>query len=266
MGSSPTFATPRCSGFRSSVLRHLINTERVSRSEDGWLVQKDLPEELPLTIEDLLRGQLKVLDGETANLLNESATCGPTFQFNVLEPSVEAKKEAAPAAADAYAKAEETAKPEEAEAAAPKIKRDPGLIIMDEPTGEEQGTTAVAAPDEPKVEEVEPPPPPPPPEEVKRAAFLQEIRKQRDLVFDPEAIETLLAESGAQISEASGEAPGVAFNLPGIAKSLATAAKVVKVYPPTYKQVQDAINNLVRLLDKALSSVDSVTISHRGAS
>jgi diguanylate cyclase (GGDEF)-like protein len=70
--------------FIEGVLRWFITTGVLAKSEDGFKVANEPPETIPLTLEDLVRGQLSILDKETAELLADAAVIGPNFDFEVL--------------------------------------------------------------------------------------------------------------------------------------------------------------------------------------
>ena len=70
--------------FIEGALRFLVTSGVLVKAEGGWKVAKEAPETIPLTLEDLIRGQLSVLDKETAELLADAAVIGPNFDFEVL--------------------------------------------------------------------------------------------------------------------------------------------------------------------------------------
>ncbi|MBI3724421.1 AAA family ATPase, partial [bacterium] len=70
--------------FIEGVLKYLIATAVLVRHEGGWQLQKEIPETIPVTLEDLVRGQLAVLDKETADAIADAAVIGPNFDFQVL--------------------------------------------------------------------------------------------------------------------------------------------------------------------------------------
>jgi diguanylate cyclase (GGDEF)-like protein len=70
--------------FIEGALRWLVTTGVLVKQEGGWKLGKEAPETIPLSLEDLVRGQLSVLDKETAEVLAEAAVLGPNFNFEVL--------------------------------------------------------------------------------------------------------------------------------------------------------------------------------------
>src|SRR5581483_7307178 len=70
--------------FIEGALRYMVTSGVIVKAEGGWKVAKEAPETIPLTLEDLVRGQLNVLDKETAEILAEAAVIGPNFDFEVL--------------------------------------------------------------------------------------------------------------------------------------------------------------------------------------
>jgi len=73
--------------FVEGALRHLIDTRTIVRVEDGWRVDRDIPAALPLGLDELIRGRLKIIDAEAAELLREAAVVGPNFEFEVVRAS-----------------------------------------------------------------------------------------------------------------------------------------------------------------------------------
>lgn len=262
--------------FIEGALRHLVETKAIVRAgpgaSDGWRVEREMPEKLPLTLDDLLRGRLKVVHPDLAQLVVDVAVVGPAFEFEVVRPhGVTKRSEAEQAAAAAAAAAP----------AKPKLLRTNSYFSPDDlygpapttpPAGEAPKAEAGAAPAAdaaPKAEPAAPKPAPPPrvrtPAEEKRLRLAAALRDRRDLVFDRAAVEVLGDGKRARIPEVQEAAPPALVELlPEVATALAGAAKVVKQYAPDSKSVQDAFDALVAALQRAHAVAPAFSVSHRG--
>ena len=260
--------------FVEGVLRHLIDAQLLQRTEDGWAVAEALPEEIPLTLEEVLRQQLAILDPATAAMLRDAAVIGPNFDFNVLK--VSSGREESSGDDDALTLVEEA---EQAQ-----ILRKKGGAGAE---GQELEFTSRAAQEASYAEQedkagaharvAEAIEQEQPQEagalayhfgkagnEEQRERFLERVRERREQLFNRETIETILG-AGSNLPEVTDE-PSLALTaqLPRLAKSLANAAKVVRLYPRQSKSVQDAIAQLIQTLEKAHEHAPSFTIGHRG--
>jgi len=266
--------------FVEGVLRHLIDAQLLQRTEDGWAVAEALPEEIPLTLEEVLRQQLAILDPATAALLRDAAVIGPNFDFNVLKISA---KEKAEAEAEGAEDDDDTLTLVDEAEQAQIIRKTGG----DEGKGEQLEFTSRAAQETSYAEQEDKPgaharvaeaiEQEQPQEagalayhfgkagnEEQRERFLERVRERREQLFNRDTIETILG-AGSNLPEVSDE-PTLALTaqLPRLAKSLANAAKVVRLYPRQSKSVQDAATQLVQTLEKAHEHAPSFTIGHRG--
>ena len=100
----------------------------------------------------------------------------------------------------------------------------------------------------------------------KQDRFLKKVREKQDLVFDRDAIETLLLGSHkGRLPEVTDAAPPELFAaLPILAKRMAIAAKVIRIYPSSSKVVKEALGALVKTLQKIHQLCQMFTLSHRG--
>jgi diguanylate cyclase (GGDEF)-like protein len=71
--------------FIEGALRYLVTQKVIAQEGETWKVLKEAPSEIPLTLEELIRGQLGVLDKETAEIIADAAVIGPNFDFEVLK-------------------------------------------------------------------------------------------------------------------------------------------------------------------------------------
>jgi diguanylate cyclase (GGDEF)-like protein len=260
--------------FVEGVLRHLVDTSVLEQGEEGWGLARDVPGDLPLTLETLVRGQLKILDPELAKLIERAAVVGPNFEFNVLQASL----------ADEQSEAETLEFVEEAVTA--NVLRETGAEAGSADLEFSSKTVQEAAYDgiEPaerekahrKVAEALPD------EDAaakafhfdragdhkKRDRFLREVRERQDLVFDHEAVESLLLDSRkGKIPEVTKAPPPELFAaLPVLAKHIAHTVRVSRLYPPSSKVVSKALSALVKTLKKVHQLAPAFTISHRGNS
>lgn len=258
--------------FVEGVLRHLVDTSILEQGEDGWALTKDVPDDVPLTLDTLVRGQLKVLDPELAKLIERAAVVGPNFEFNVLQASL----------ADEQSEGETLEFVDEAVDA--NVLRDTGA----EPGSSDLEFTSEAVQEaayegiEPearkeahrKVAEALPADSPAAKafhfdrsgDHKKRDRFLREVRERQDLVFDHEAVESLLLDSRkGKIPEVAKAPPPELFAaLPVLAKHIAHTVRVSRLYPPSSKVVSKALAALVKTLKKVHQLAPAFTISHRG--
>lgn len=264
--------------YVEGVLRHLIDTGVLARGGDGWRFTKTVPAELPVTLEDLLRQHLKVLSPATAELVSQAAVVGPNFEFNVLRASrgdqgggdtldlldeavradvlEETGSDEGPDVQFRSTAEAETAYEELEPKARQEVHRRVGEVLEKQPppAGKKQPEAAALAYHFDKAGDRQ-----------KRDRFLELVRARREQVFDREAIESLGDGRRTLIPEVSEPAPPeLAPILPELARALATAAKVVKMYPATSKVVQENMDALVAALSKAFELVPAFTLSHRG--
>ncbi|MGE0712203.1 MAG: diguanylate cyclase [Planctomycetota bacterium] len=256
--------------FVEGVLRHLIDAQLLKRVEDGWQVSESLPEEIPLTLEDLIRSQLAILDPETAAFLREAAVVGPNFDFNVLKVSAGKEQgEALDLVSDAVRhkllretggaqdepdlEFSSTAVADASYRELPPEERKAAHERVAQALGEGQGQEAALAYHFGKAGN-----------EAQRERFLRRVRERRELLFNRAAIETILS-AGSNLPEMT-EEPGLKLTaqLPRLASALATAAKVIRLYPASSKVVQDALTELSNALGKAHEHAAAFTIGHRG--
>jgi diguanylate cyclase (GGDEF)-like protein len=233
--------------FVEGVLRHLVDTDKLSPADDGWNVAENLPDELPLTLETLLRAQLKVLSPDLARLLEKNAIVGPNFEFNVLQASLQGEADEDEAIGEKVLVA----------AGAP---ADASLQTVQRETtdADRQGAEAPdPATAEPFAETKD---------RKKRDRFLMCVRERQDMIFDREAVENLLLDSRkGKIPEVTEAPPSELFAaLPVLAKHLATTANLIRRYEPKSKVVKQALTGLVSTLKKMHQMAPAFTIAHRG--
>ncbi|MBX3471861.1 MAG: HEAT repeat domain-containing protein [Planctomycetes bacterium] len=256
--------------FVEGALRHLVETRALVRVEDGWRAEREVPANLPLTLDELIRNRLKVLDPELAELVASAAVVGPSFDFEVLRASTGKRAgEALELVSDAVKQKllREEGPDGELEFASRAV-QDASYEGLDEAErtaahrrvgealeaqGEDTSPAALAyhfgrAGDR-----------------QKRDRFAGQVRARRELVFDRDAVESLGDGRHPRIPEVTEPAPpSLVAALPGIAKALASASKVVRQYPASSKSVTDAVDHLVSVLEHALDIAPAFTVSHRG--
>jgi hypothetical protein len=262
--------------YIEGALRHLLETKALVRTEDGWRLERELPAQLPVTLDELLRNRLKVLDPQLAELVAEAAVVGPVFDFEVLRAST-GKREGealdlvsgavkAKLLRDAGAPGEgeleftseavqeasyEALDPAARQAAHQRVGE--ALETLEAPAGDGARAAALAFHFDRAGDR------------QKRDRFAALVRERRDLIFDREAVEALGDGRHARVPEVTEPAPpALAAALPGIAKALANASKVVRQYPPASKVVTDAVAALVATLEAALEHAPAFSVSHRG--
>ncbi len=258
--------------FVEGVLRHLVDTSVLEQGDDGWALAKEVPGDLPLTLDTLVRGQLKVLDPALAKLIERAAVVGPNFEFNVLQASL----------------AEEQSEGETLEfvdeAVSANVLRDTGAgpgssdLEFTSQTAQEVAYEGIEPKERQeahrKVAEALPK------ESAaakafhfdrsgdhkKRDRFLRDVRERQELVFDHEAVENLLLDSRkGKIPEVTKAPPPELFAaLPVLAKHIAHTVRVSRLYPPSSKVVAKALSTLVKTLKKVHQLAPAFTISHRG--
>ncbi len=256
------------------ILRHQVDTGRLKREGEGWQVKEPLPSEAPITLEEVLRLQLAILDADLSALLRDAAVVGPNFQFNVLRAVAEAERPAG-ATADLVDRAVEAGALREGapgaggerqlefpsraaheatyEAVDPAARQAAHERVGDALAGGGADAAAVAyhyakaaAP-------------------TKREQFAAKVRARRQEIFDREALETLLSTAGVAIPEVVDPAPeALQAMLPELARVIATALKVVRVFPAGSKVVGDALEELTTTLASAHELMPAFTIAHRG--
>ncbi|RMG17172.1 MAG: hypothetical protein D6731_04575 [Planctomycetota bacterium] len=257
--------------FVEGILRHLVETDALRREVGGWKLVASLPSDLPLSLDGLLRNQLKILSPELARVLAQAAVVGPNFEFNVLQASLESQHD------------EEQTLALVTDAVEAKLLREPGSAPDAELGFRTQALQEAAYQEIPteerqeahrRVAEALP---------VERAAerafhfgragdrkkqdrFLRLVRERQELIFDREAVENLLLGSHEdQPAEVTDEPPRELFAaLPILARDLATAAKVLRLYPAESNVVRQALDALVETLQKVHQLAPRFTLSHRG--
>lgn len=258
--------------YTEGVLRHLIDTQLLSRTETGWRVAEALPREIPVTLEDVLRQGLAILDPETASLLSEAAVVGPNFEFNVLRSSsskprsegetLDLVSEAvrqkvlreAGTEADLELEFRSTADSEASYAQLETEERQEAHQRVAEVLDGQEGQEAAAAYHFSRSGDRE-----------AHERVLARVRERRELLFNREAIESILVGAGSNLPELS-EEPSLklAAQLPRVAKALASGAKVVRLYATSSKVVEDALRSLVAALKRCHEHAEGFTIGHRG--
>ncbi|MBL4849464.1 MAG: hypothetical protein JKY65_28375, partial [Planctomycetes bacterium] len=256
--------------YIEGVLRHLIDTQLLSRTETGWQVAQALPQEIPVTLEDVLRQGLAILDPETAQLLSEAAVVGPNFEFNVLQSSSSTER------------SEGETLDLVSEAVRQKVLRDTGEDLDLEFRSKTDSDVSYAQLPTPDLQEAH--------QRVGEvldgkegqqaaAAYhftrsgdnealervLARVRERRELLFNREAIESILVSAGSNLPEITGEPPlKLAAELPRLAKALATGAKVTRLYSLGSKVVEEALRGLVAAIKRCHQHAPGFTIGHRG--
>lgn len=258
--------------YTEGVLRHLIDTQLLSRTETGWRVAEALPREIPVTLEDVLRQGLAILDPETASLLSEAAVVGPNFEFNVLRSSsskprsegetLDLVSEAvrqkvlreAGTEADLELEFRSTADSEASYSQLETEERQEAHQRVAEVLDGQEGQEAAAAYHFSRSGDRE-----------AHERVLERVRERRELLFNREAIESILVGAGSNLPELS-EEPSLklAAQLPRVAKALASGAKVVRLYATSSKVVEDALRSLVEALKRCHQHAEGFTIGHRG--
>jgi diguanylate cyclase (GGDEF)-like protein len=260
--------------FVEGVLRHLINTGYLSYSATGWKVEKEAPDELPLTLSDLLRAQLKILSPEVVEVLSTAAVVGPNFEFNVLRasaPTTRSEGETLDLVEEAvqskllqevsyfsdsadFEFASRTAEDTTYDSI-PEDQRQARHSAVAEALSHQDGSAATLAFHLERAGD-----------RAKRDRFLGLVRKRRRLLFDRDAIESLGDGRKARVPEMT-DVPcqELAAALPALAQGLATGAKSLRLYPSS-KVATEALDGLLSALRTALdaSETDSFTLSHRG--
>lgn len=260
--------------YVEGVLRHLIDTDLLSRTETGWRVAEALPKEIPVTLEDVLRQGLAILDPETASLLSEAAVVGPNFEFNVLRSSssqelsegeaLDLVSEAvrqkvlreAGTESDLELEFRSTADSDVSYAQLPTEEREEAHQRVAEVLDGQEGQEAAAAYHFSRSGDRE-----------AHERVLARVRERRELLFNREAIESILVGAGSNLPELTTEPSlKLAAHLPRVAKALASGAKVVRLYAMSSKVVEDALRHLVDALKRCHKHADGFTIGHRGNS
>jgi diguanylate cyclase (GGDEF)-like protein len=258
--------------YTEGVLRHLIDTQLLSRTETGWRVAEALPREIPVTLEDVLRQGLAILDPDTASLLSEAAVVGPNFEFNVLRSSsskprsegetLDLVSEAvrqkvlreASTETDLELEFRSTADSEVSYAQLETEERQEAHQRVAEVLDGQEGQEAAAAYHFSRSGDRE-----------AHERVLARVRERRELLFNRKAIESILVGAGSNLPELS-EEPSLklAAQLPRVAKALASGAKVVRLYATSSKVVEDALRSLVAALKRCHEHAEGFTIGHRG--
>lgn len=258
--------------FVEGLLRHLVDTRALVKVQDGWRAEREVPSDLPLTLDDLLRSRLKVVSPELAALVAEAAVVGPAFEFEVLRAATGKKEGEALELVGGAVKARllvETGgapgndlalAPGVGEAAyqgmAPAARADAHRRVGEalEARGEAAKAPATLAFHFGRAGDRE-----------KRDRFAAAVREKKELIFDRDAVEGLGDGRRPRIPEVGEPAPQPLVELlPRLAGALSGAAKVVKSHAPESKVYQDAIQELVETLAACHGHAQAFTVSHRG--
>ncbi|HZU95309.1 MAG TPA: diguanylate cyclase, partial [Planctomycetota bacterium] len=270
--------------FIEGAVRWLVTTGIVVRQDGVWKIVKEVPETIPLTLEELVRGQLSVLDKETAEVLADAAVIGPTFDVEVLR-TIGGKNRSEGEALDLVEAARRA-----------RILRDTGgaggsdfefasNVVADvtyKGLDEERKKTTHK-----KVAELK--------EKAGRAdagelayhyrkagekekaeRFEAALRERSEQIFDRDAIEQLDDEvKQPRIPEVrDAPAPALWKEIPTLAKTLVAAARAAKPLPSPSKQQQEkdekaaveAREQFLKALFRCYEAVPAFTIAHRGNS
>jgi diguanylate cyclase (GGDEF)-like protein len=258
--------------FVEGLLRHLVDTRALVKVADGWRAEREVPTDLPLTLDDLLRSRLKVVSPELAALVAEAAVVGPAFEFEVLRAATGKREGEALELVGGAVKARllvETGgapgpdlalAPGVGEAAyqgmAPGARADAHRRVGEalEARGDAEKAPATLAFHFGRAGDRE-----------KRDRFAAAVREKKELIFDRDAVEGLGDGRRPRIPEVGEPAPQPLVELlPRLAGALSGAAKVVKSHAPESKVYQDAIQELVESLAACHGHAPAFTVSHRG--
>jgi len=258
--------------FIEGVLRHLIETKTLIRTSDGWTFQGVVPDTVPATLQEVLRQQLQVLDEGTATFLCEAAVVGPNFEIDVLRKTGAEERsegETLDLVGDAVRQKvlRETGERDgpELEFASEAIQLETYESLDEAQRKDTHRRVAEAVGDSAKGPAIKAYHFGRAGDAQKRDRFLSQVRARKEQIFDREALESLPSGPPALIPEVNEVAPeGLVDQLPKFAKALATAAKVVRLYPDRSKVVDENLGTLCGALLSSWALTPAFTISHRG--